>query len=119
MPSTCSVVVADLDIVGVPVLEPKADAPLVVDRNGVLAFSVAGEGMEPVAPRHSQVLQSHSEVNILKLANGTFPDIRRPAARLSRRVEIPCVAIRERLYHTPERILSRDACQGDLPHNYN
>jgi hypothetical protein len=34
-------VVADLHVVGVAVLEPKADAPLVVDGDRVLAFSVA------------------------------------------------------------------------------
>jgi hypothetical protein len=35
-----SVVITDLDIVGIPVLEPEADPPLVIDRDRVLALAL-------------------------------------------------------------------------------
>jgi hypothetical protein len=38
-------VVCDLDIVGIAVPESKTDAPLVVDRDGELAFSIPVQSM--------------------------------------------------------------------------
>jgi hypothetical protein len=51
------VVVDDLDVIRVPVLPPKADPPLIVDANTVLARSVAFELFESVAGRNTQVLE--------------------------------------------------------------
>lgn len=67
--------------------------------------------MKSVAAWHPQVLQADSVVNVLELSDSAFSNLRRPAARLPRRVEFLGVSIRERLDHTRERILSRDTCQ--------
>ena len=50
-------VVDDLDVMCVPVLPAKADAPLIVDANAVLARAVAFELFESVAGRDTQVLE--------------------------------------------------------------
>jgi hypothetical protein len=51
------VVINDLDIVGVAFQPAKADAPLIIDPNTVLADSVSRELLKPVAGRHAQILQ--------------------------------------------------------------
>jgi hypothetical protein len=55
-------VVADLDVVGVAVLEAETDSPLVVDGDRVLADSIALERMEPVTWRDPEELNLSSRV---------------------------------------------------------
>src|SRR5205823_2901485 len=52
-----SMVVGDLDIVGLAVRPSEAEAPLVVDADAVLPFTVASQLLQPVARRHAQVFQ--------------------------------------------------------------
>lgn len=47
-------VIGDLDFVGVAVFPSKADAPLVVDSNAVLAFTIASQCFESVAGRNAE-----------------------------------------------------------------
>ena len=49
------VIVADFDVVCVAVDEPKADTPLIVHGDGVLALAVSLERMEAIARRYFQV----------------------------------------------------------------
>jgi hypothetical protein len=42
------VIVAELNVIRVAVVEPKADAPLIIDRDRMLPRTVAFEGVEPV-----------------------------------------------------------------------
>jgi len=53
-----SVIVGDLHIVGVPFLPEKADPPLIVDPDRLLAGPVALEGVQPVAGRNAERIQS-------------------------------------------------------------
>lgn len=55
-------IVAELYVNGVTVDEGEADAPLSVDRDGVLAFAITPEGVEPVSGRFSQVPDGQSLV---------------------------------------------------------
>ena len=48
-------VITDLDIIGVSVGKPKTDAPLVVDRDGVLASAIAFECVQAVAGRDFEI----------------------------------------------------------------
>jgi hypothetical protein len=48
-------VVAELDVVRIAVERAEADAPLIVDRDGMLAFAVSFERMEPIPRRYTQV----------------------------------------------------------------
>src|SRR5262249_1785526 len=43
-----SMIVDDLDIVGVAVTPAEADAPLVVDSDAVLPFAIPGEPLQPI-----------------------------------------------------------------------
>jgi hypothetical protein len=56
------VVVRDLDLVRVPVLPPKTDAPLIVDADAVLPPSVTAQFLQAIPWRTSQVRQGLSRV---------------------------------------------------------
>src|SRR5450759_1164758 len=53
-----SVVVRDLDVIGIAVDEPKADTPLVVDGDRVLPFAITLQLVQPIAGRHPEVVQA-------------------------------------------------------------
>lgn len=68
------VVVAKLDVVGITIEEPKADSPLVVDRDRMLALPVPVQRVKPIAWRHLQVSS--------RVARSTYSSLR--AARVAK-----------------------------------
>jgi hypothetical protein len=62
------VIVNDLDVVGISVPPTKADAPLIVDANAMLAVSVAVSPLQPVAGRHTEVVESIARRNGVRSA---------------------------------------------------
>jgi hypothetical protein len=69
------VVVTELNVVGVAIREPKADAPLIVDRNGVLPRAIALEGMQAVAGRHLEIGDLKRGVDGFEFAEGAPRDV--------------------------------------------
>jgi hypothetical protein len=63
-------VIDDLDVVGVPVLETKTQAPLIVYPNALLSSTLALQGLQSVRRRYAQVLDAPSDVEHLKLPVG-------------------------------------------------
>ncbi len=63
-------VVTDFDIVGVTIFEQKTDPPLVVNRNRILALTVAFERVQPIAWWNSEVAENGRRMNLFKLAEG-------------------------------------------------
>lgn len=63
-------VVDDLDVVCIAVVPAEADAPLVVDPDTVLAFSIASKRFEAVPRRCSQVVELPRAVQEEQLAAG-------------------------------------------------
>ena len=61
-------IVHDRDIVRVAVLPPKADAPLIVDANAVLASAIALELFESIAGRNAEIFELFRRVDGHKLA---------------------------------------------------
>jgi hypothetical protein len=70
-------IITDFDIVGIAVNKPEADAPLIIDGDGMLTFSVAPESVKPIAGRYLQVFQLSGEIQILKLSRCSSGDFRR------------------------------------------
>jgi hypothetical protein len=64
------VIVRYFNVVRVPVTPSKANAPLIVDPNAVLASSISLELLESVPRWHPQVLQSLGSVQYQKLPQG-------------------------------------------------
>ena len=58
-----SVIIYDLDVIRIAAGPPEADAPLIVDPDTMLAGTVALQFLQPVAGRHSQILQRLSGIN--------------------------------------------------------
>jgi hypothetical protein len=62
------VVVHDLDVVSIAVLPPKANAPLIVDPDTVLAPSVARQLLQAIRRRNPEIVQ-----NFRSIQNQQFP----------------------------------------------
>jgi hypothetical protein len=71
------VIVDDLDLVGVAILPAKADAPLLVHTNTVLANSIAPELLQPITRRHAKVAELLGRVHHHKFAQHRALEIRR------------------------------------------
>jgi hypothetical protein len=56
-------VVHDLDIVRIAVAPAKADSPLIVDSNAVLAGPIAAKLLEPITGRDSKIVQDLAGVH--------------------------------------------------------
>jgi hypothetical protein len=91
------VIVADLDLVRIAVDEPKANAPLVIDGNGVLAPTVVLERVQPIARGHAQIVEPGRQIHVLQLAGGSRRDVRGEALGCAGEEEVTRAPIRERL----------------------
>src|SRR5665811_763125 len=113
-----SMVVTDLNVVGISVFEDKADSPLVVDRDRMLPFAVTLQAMQPIAGRLLQVLQTRSQVQILQSAPGSSRQVRLKPFRLSGGVQLLRALVRKRLDHTdivPRHVTRVNRETGRLP----
>jgi len=63
-------VINDLDIQRVAILKSKADAPLIVDANAPLTFSVSPQCFQPVPRRRAKVFKRRCVVDHLQLSLG-------------------------------------------------
>ena len=73
------VVIDDFDIVRITFSPFKTDAPLVIDPDAMLSFAVALQGLQPVAWRHPQVLQTEGAMQVKQFAPCHPFDITEPA----------------------------------------
>src|SRR5574340_1449694 len=92
-------VVTDLDVIGITIGEAKANTPLVIDGDCMLALAISLQRVKPVPRWHPQVVESRREVDVLELAERPRQDVRRKPLRDAGREELLCAAIGERLDH--------------------
>lgn len=93
------VIVAELNVVGVTIGKPKADAPLVVHCDRVLTMPIGPERVKAITPWHLEVVESTGEMHILKFTNRATDQIRRQPLGPSRAEKIIGTPIRERFDH--------------------
>ena len=67
-------VVNDLDVEGIALLPAKANAPLIVDADRVLALAVALQRLEPVAGQAGKVFKRGGSVEDLELPLGPITE---------------------------------------------
>lgn len=60
-------VIADLHIKSIAVVEPETNAPLVINRYGMLAFTIIGQLKQLVPWRNLKVVQSRGQIDIFQL----------------------------------------------------
>src|SRR5690242_9339358 len=65
-----AVIVHDLDVFGVAIGPPEADAPLVVDPDAHLSGTVSGQSFEAIARRIAQIVGRRRRIELAKLAQG-------------------------------------------------
>ena len=70
-------VVAELDVVGIPVAKAEADAPLIVDRDRVLPGAIPSKGVQLIAGRLAKIGDPHRRMNGLELPKGATRNIGR------------------------------------------
>jgi len=63
-------IVGDLDIPGRAIAPYKAEPPLIVDANAVLALTIAAQSLQTVTGRHPQIVQLPGGINGQKLRAG-------------------------------------------------
>jgi len=64
-----SVIICNFNIVSITLNEPEADAPLVVDGDRMLSFSVSSEFVEPISRRNPKVIQARCQIYVLELSS--------------------------------------------------
>jgi hypothetical protein len=72
-----SVVIDNFDFMGTVRFPAEADAPLVIDADGVLAFPLALERFKAIAGRDGEVLQFGDGMNLGEFPQGCALDVRR------------------------------------------
>src|SRR5262245_58739344 len=98
--SASSVVVDDLDVMGVALSPNEADPPLVVDPDAVLARPVRRQRLQPVAGRHREVGQPPRLVEVAELPPRGRLDLEREAPRALAAPDPLGLASPERADHT-------------------
>jgi len=93
------VVVGHLDFIGVAIFEAKADPPLVVDVDGVLALPISAQGMQPVANGDSELVELLCEVNMIQPSYGPSDDVWWQPSGLPREEQVARMLVSERLDH--------------------
>jgi len=74
------VIVHDFDFVGITLAPLKADAPLVVDADTVLAIPVTVQRFQPITRTRRQVAQFRCAVQLPQLSSGDLLDGLKPLA---------------------------------------
>jgi hypothetical protein len=93
------VVVTKLNIERIALFEPKANAPLIIDRNGVLALAVTLEGVETIARRYAKVADLRGHVNGLQFSHCPARHIGRHPAGRTRSKQLLGTSVRKGLDH--------------------
>jgi hypothetical protein len=70
------VIIDDLDVKGMPVTPPKADPPLLVDSDTVLALSITLQSLELIRTWNRKVLQISGRVQLKKEMSNSLKEIR-------------------------------------------
>lgn len=72
--SKASMIVDDLDAMGVTVMPNEADTPTIVDPDAVLSSTIAFQPLQSIARRRFQILQADGSVQHIELPNRDLRD---------------------------------------------
>jgi hypothetical protein len=93
-------VVADFDLVCVAVYESKTNAPLVIDRNSVLALSIVPKSMQSISRRYPEIVKLGGEIYVFQFPRSSLRDISRKALGSAFQEQIPGATVGECLDQT-------------------
>ena len=92
-------IICYLNVKCVAINEPETDAPLVVDGDGILPFSLPLEGVQSITGRGPQVIEPGGEMDIFQATNRSSDQVWRQAFRFAFCEHLLGIAIRERSDH--------------------
>jgi len=104
-------VVTDLNVICIAILEAKTYAPLIIDRNRMLAFTIARQFMQSISRRRSKIFQDGGKIDILQLSRRALRNICCKATGLTGFIQVPGTLVSKRLDHGEECNASRDTGQ--------
>lgn len=76
------VIVYDFNPRGAAILPHKANSPLIINSDAVLAAAIAFQCFQPVSGRHSQIVQCSRSVKIFEFAPGHILNAWRKSSRM-------------------------------------
>ena len=104
-------VVTDLNVICIAILEAKTYAPLIIDRNRMLAFTIAGQFMQSISRRRSKIFQGGGKIDIFQLSRRTLRNICCKAGGFAGFIQVLSALVGKCLDHSEECNASRDTGQ--------
>lgn len=108
-------VIYDFDFVDVFAFPTKAEAPLVIDANAVLAAALAFKRLQAVAGRKAHDVESVGGIELEEFSSGSALDVGRQVTRSRAAEEFFCLGVGEAFDHGTQRRRSRG---GRKPNSY-
>lgn len=75
-------VIADLNIKSISIFKSETDSPLIINRYGMLPFTIIGQPMQLIAWRYRKIIKARGQIDIFQLARSTSMDVWRKFPRL-------------------------------------
>lgn len=92
-------VIADLDIESITIFKSETDSPLVINRYGMLPFTVIGQPMQLIARRYFKVIKDCSQIDVFQFPRCSSMDVWRKCPRSPLIIQRLGVLIGESLDH--------------------
>lgn len=93
-------IVCNLNLIGITLVKPETNAPLVVDGDRVLTFAVTPEPVESIPRGDAKVIQVRCQIDVLKPSPRSPYDGRWQPLGPTRAEQLLCVSVRKGLDHS-------------------
>src|SRR5579862_5865418 len=85
-----SVIITYFNVVCIPVYEPEADTPLIVDRDSMLPLPVPAQGVQPIPGRDPEIVEACREIDVFQLPRRSSLHVPREALAASGGEKVEC-----------------------------
>ena len=68
-------VIADLNIESITIFKSETDSPLVINRYGMLPFTVFGQPMQLIAGRYFKIIKARSQIDVFQFPRCSSMDV--------------------------------------------
>ena len=75
-------VIADFNFESITIFKSETDSPLIINRYGMLAFTVTGQSVQLITGRNLQIIKACGQIDIFQLSRSTGMDVWRKFPRL-------------------------------------
>ena len=92
-------IISDFDLIGIALLPREADAPLLIDTDAPLTFTVSAKFLKMVTRRDAQRLQARRSVEDIKFTFRRSLNLYRNSPRMKTRKDLSSLLVRKRFNH--------------------